>query len=126
GVTALITILSVMNGFELELRSRILSMTSHATVTGGGAELTDWRAVVKQAEQHPEVLGAAPYVEAVGMLSNAGRLSGASIRGILPSEEAKVADIGSKMVRGSLDDLEGGEWNIVLGRYLAYSLGVQV
>ncbi|HEX7048237.1 MAG TPA: lipoprotein-releasing ABC transporter permease subunit [Gammaproteobacteria bacterium] len=126
GVTALITVLSVMNGFELELRNRILSMTSHATVTGAGPELTDWRAVVEQAEQHPEVLGAAPYVQAVGMLSNAGQLSGASIRGILPEEEAKVADIDAAMVRGSLDDLEDGEYNIVLGRHLAYGLGVQV
>ncbi|HEX7030520.1 MAG TPA: lipoprotein-releasing ABC transporter permease subunit [Gammaproteobacteria bacterium] len=126
GVTALITVLSVMNGFELELRDRILSMTSHATVTGAGAELTDWRAVVEQAERHPEVLGAAPYVEAVGMLSNAGRLSGASVRGILPEEEAKVSRIGAAMVRGSLDDLEDGEYNIVLGSHLALSLGVQV
>lgn len=126
GVMALITVLSVMNGFELELRDRILSMTSHATVTGAGAELSDWRAVVEQAEQHPEVLGAAPYVEAVGMLSNAGRLSGASVRGILPEEEGKVANIEASMVRGGLGSLESGEYNIVLGRYLAYSLGVQV
>src|SRR5690606_3213228 len=77
GVMALITVLSVMNGFEQELRNRILSMTSHATVTAGGSPLADWERVIEQAERHPDVVGAAPYVEAEGMLSNGGRLSGA-------------------------------------------------
>lgn len=126
GVMALITVLSVMNGFEEELRSRILSMTSHATVTGANQQLDDWHNVIDLATDHPDVMGAAPYVEAEGMLSNAGELSGAAIRGILPDEEAKVSEIGSKMVRGNLEELQSGEYNIVLGRYLAYSLGAQV
>lgn len=126
GVMALITVLSVMNGFEEELRSRILAMTAHATVTGPGEQLSDWENVIDQASRHPDVVGAAPYVEAEGMLSNAGQLSGAAIRGVLPGAEARVSDIGAKMLRGSLDDLKGGEYNIVLGRYLAYALGAQV
>lgn len=124
GVMALITVLSVMNGFEQELRSRILSMTSHATITGPEQEMQDWRAVIDVAGKHPEVLGAAPYVNGQAMLSSSGNLSGAMIRGILPEEEGKVSDIESKMLRGSLKDLEDGEYGIVLGRYLAYSLGV--
>ena len=126
GVMALITVLSVMNGFEEELRSRILSMTSHATVSGANQQLDDWENVISQSIEHPDVLGAAPYVEAEGMLSNAGELSGAAIRGVLPEEEAKVSDIGAKMVRGRLEDLESGEYRIVLGRHLAYALGAQV
>lgn len=126
GVMALITVLSVMNGFEEELRSRILSMTSHATVSGANQQLHDWENVISQSIEHPDVLGAAPYVEAEGMLSNAGELSGAAIRGVLPEEEAKVSDIGAKMVRGRLEDLESGEYRIVLGRHLAYALGAQV
>jgi len=126
GVMALITVLSVMNGFEEELRSRILSMTSHATVTGASEQLDDWRNVIDQSVEHPDVVGAAPYVEAEGMLSNAGELSGAAIRGIDPGEEAKVSDIGAKMLRGRLEDLESGEYRIILGRYLAYAIGAQV
>lgn len=126
GVMALITVLSVMNGFEEELRSRILSMTSHATVTGAGDRLSGWKEVIEVAEEHPDVVGAAPYVEAEGMLSNAGKLSGAAIRGVLPQEEVQVSDLHTKMLRGNMADLEAGEYRIVLGRYLAYSLGAQV
>lgn len=126
GVMALITVLSVMNGFEEELRNRILSMTSHATVTGPHDRLSDWDEVIEVAGQHPDVVGAAPYVEAEGMLSNAGKLSGAAIRGVLPAEEVAVSDLHTKMLRGNMADLEAGEYRIVLGRYLAYSLGAQV
>lgn len=126
GVMALITVLSVMNGFEEELRNRILSMTSHATVTGSGDRLANWDEVIGVAEQHRDVVGAAPYVEAEGMLSNAGRLSGAAIRGVIPAEEARVSDIHTKMLRGSMNELEAGEYRIVLGRHLAIALGAHV
>lgn len=125
GVMALITVLSVMNGFEQELRVRILSMTSHATISGANERLDDWHDVVAKAEQHPEVVAAAPYVTGESMLSNGNQLSGAMVRGILPEEEARVSDIGSKMLDGTLADLVDGEYGIILGRYLAYSLGVQ-
>ncbi len=124
GVMALITVLSVMNGFEQELRNRILSMTSHATITGPQQEMQDWQAVISAAAKHPEVVGAAPYVNGQAMLSGSGSLSGAMVRGIIPAEEEKVSDIESKMLRGSLYELADGEYGIVLGRYLAYSLNV--
>ena len=126
GVMALITVLSVMNGFEEELRSRILSMTSHATISGPDDRLDDWHMVYDAAFKHPDVVGAAPYIEAEGMLSNAGELSGAGIRGVLPDREQDVSDISGHIQRGSFESLEGGEYNIVLGRYLAYTLGVGV
>jgi lipoprotein-releasing system permease protein len=126
GVMALITVLSVMNGFEEELRSRILSMTSHATISGPGQQLDDWQAVDEAAYRHPDVVGAAPYIEAEGMLSNAGELSGAGIRGVLPEEEGRVSDIADKIVQGRFDALASGDYNIVLGRHLAYALGAGV
>ncbi len=104
---------------------RILSMTSHATISGANERLDDWHDVVAKAEQHPEVVAAAPYVTGESMLSNGNQLSGAMVRGILPEEEARVSDIGSKMLDGTLADLVDGEYGIILGRYLAYSLGVQ-
>jgi lipoprotein-releasing system permease protein len=124
GVTALITVLSVMNGFETELRSRILGMTAHATVTVPGGALTDWPAVAARAARHGDVLGVAPYVQGEAMLGFGSKLSGAVVRGILPAEEPKVSDVGEHMLIGALDDLRPGEYGIVLGRELAYALGV--
>lgn len=124
GVTALITVLSVMNGFETELRSRILGMTAHATVTVPGGALVDWRSVADQAAARAEVVGAAPYVQGEAMLGAGGELSGAVVRGILPAEEPKVSDVGAHMLVGELADLRPGEYGIVLGRELAFALGV--
>lgn len=124
GVTALITVLSVMNGFETELRSRILGMTAHATVTVPGGALLDWQGVAARATQRAEVIGAAPYVQGEAMLGFGSKLSGAVVRGILPAEEPKVSDVGEHMLVGALDDLRPGEYGIVLGRELAYALGV--
>ena len=126
GVMALITVLSVMNGFEKELRERVLGMASHATVQGWDEPLSGWRAAQRAALDHPEVLGAAPYVSGEGMLTHGTLLSGTLIRGILPDEERSVADVGDKMLRGSLDDLEAGEWRIILGVSLAQALGADV
>lgn len=123
GVMALIVVLSVMNGFQTELRERILSMTAHATITAFDNGLKDWRALRDAALKHPEVVGAAPYVEGQGMLSHSGQLSGALIRGILPEEEPRVADLGQKMVAGKLADLRPGEYGIILGRDLSHALG---
>lgn len=124
GVMALIVVLSVMNGFQTELRDRILSMTAHATITRFEGGVTDWQSLRAQAQQHPEVIGAAPYIEGQGMLSHEGQLSGVLIRGVLPVEEPDVSDIGAKLVAGTLDSLAAGEYNIILGRDLAYALGV--
>lgn len=123
GVTALITVISVMNGFENELRVRILGMTAHATVRAQEDGLKDWQNVAQTAGEHPNVVGVAPYIQAEGMLSNGQQVSGTLIRGVLPEEEPKVSDVGEKMVFGKLHDLAPGEFGIILGKDLARILG---
>jgi lipoprotein-releasing system permease protein len=124
GVWALIVVLSVMNGFQKEVRTRILGVASHVQLSGAGNRLTDWPAVAKLAAQHPRVVGTAPYVNAQAMLSAGQAVRGAIVRGILPGEEEKVADLGRHMRAGSLDLLRPGEFGTVLGADLARSLGV--
>jgi len=124
GVTALITVLSVMNGFEKELRERILGMASHATITGHGNTLDNWQVLADIARQHGEVVGAAPYIEGEGMLSNGDQVSGAALRGIDIDHESEVSEVAEKMVAGELSRLEPGEYGIVLGVDLARSLGL--
>ncbi|EIT68651.1 MULTISPECIES: lipoprotein-releasing ABC transporter permease subunit [Hydrocarboniphaga] len=124
GVTALITVLSVMNGFERELRTRILGMASHATISAFEGGLADWPGVADTARKNPDVEAVAPYVEGEGMLRLGSGLSGTMLRGVLPDEERGVSDIGDKMVAGSLDDLKAGSFNIVIGYELAQVLGV--
>jgi lipoprotein-releasing system permease protein len=124
GVMALITVLSVMNGFEKELKERILGMASHATVIGGGDSLKHWQPLAEEVMHHPEIAGVAPYVHAEGMLVKDKSVNGAIIRGILPDEEPKVAVVTDKIIHGSFNDLQAGAFNIVLGKELANSLGV--
>lgn len=125
GVTALIVVISVMNGFDHELRSRILGAVAHATVSGVGESVQDWPRAVKVAKSNPHVLGAAPYVEGQALLQGR-RSTGALIRGVLPDLEATVSDIDKHMKAGKLDDLKPGGWGIVLGSELAMKLGVDV
>ncbi|UXI66686.1 lipoprotein-releasing ABC transporter permease subunit [Tahibacter amnicola] len=125
GVTALIVVISVMNGFDNELRSRILGMVSHATIEGVRDSVKDWESALAKAEKNPHVLGAAPYIEREAMLQGQ-RVAGGLVRGILPGEEPKVAEIHNKMKSGKLTDLFPGGFGIVLGRELAYKLGVDV
>ena len=125
GVAALIVVLSVMNGFQQELRNRILSVASHIEIMGF-PDLKDPAAVVAAARKNPHVIGAAPYVNGQAMLSSGDVNRGALLRGIDPAREAKVADIGLHMRRGTLDSLTPGSFNIVLGSELARALGVQV
>lgn len=126
GVTTLITVLSVMNGFEQQLRERILGMVSHATIHGVGDNPAEWQGLVERAEKNPHVIGAAPYVQGEVMLTNAGRVSGSLIRGIVPAYEERVAEIEDKMVIGDLSALKPGEYGIVLGRDLATLLLAEV
>jgi len=125
GVAALIVVLSVMNGFQQELRNRILSVASHVEVRGY-PDLKDPAAVAKTAQQNPHVVATAPYVNGQAMLSSGDVNRGALLRGIVPADEEKVADIGSHMLRGTLDSLTPGAFNIVLGAELARALGVRV
>jgi lipoprotein-releasing system permease protein len=124
GVTALITVLSVMNGFEQELRQRILGMASHITVSEFGGKLRDWETVQQKVGQHDQVIAMAPYVSGETMLSSGSQVSGAVVRGILPGEEAGVSDVLEHIQRGDISDLEPGSYGIILGSELAFSLGV--
>jgi len=124
GVAALITVLSVMNGFQQELRSRILGMAAHATVSQPDGGLAHWHQVMKRVEHHPHVVGAAPYVQGQVMISSGPRVSGALLQGIVPGEEGAVSDVGRHMKAGALRDLKPAHYGIVLGSELATSLGV--
>jgi lipoprotein-releasing system permease protein len=126
GVAALITVLSVMNGFEQELRTRILGMASHASISGYQQPLADWQGTAQLALQHPEVVGVAPYVAGEVMLTKGSKVSGALVRGILPEREPAVSTVGEHMRAGSLQDLLAGEYRIILGSELAYNLGAHV
>ena len=126
GITALITVLSVMNGAVKEVRERILGMTAHATISGYGGRLQDWQTVRDLAGRHPQVLGGAPYIRGEAMLTNASLVSGAIIQGILPTEERKVSEVGDKLTSGSFDALQPGSFGITLGQALAGVLDVKV
>jgi lipoprotein-releasing system permease protein len=125
GVAVLILVLSVMNGFDHELRTRILGMVPHAKIEAPGG-MTQWQPLAEQLMERERVIGAAPYVEQQGMFSVAGRNEGAMAIGIDPEWEDRVSIIGEHMRQGSLSDLVPGEWNVVLGSILANRLGVGV
>jgi lipoprotein-releasing system permease protein len=124
GVAALIVVLSVMNGFQTELRTRILGVVSHVQVSGLSGELEDWTRTIQSVAQHPRVQAAAPYVQAQGMLAFDQEVRGTVVRGILPDAEDKVADFARHMKVGRLDDLAEGQFNIILGMELARALRV--
>ncbi len=124
GVMALIVVLSVMNGFQEELRARILGVAAHLEISGPAERLPDWREVLAQARQNKDVMSGAPYVNAQGMLANGDMVRGAIIRGVLPEMEKQVADFEQYMQSGKLADLKSGEFGIVLGADLARVLGV--
>lgn len=124
GVTALITVLSVMNGFEKELRQRILGMTSHAIVTGADSTLTDWQSLQARIQDFPNLIDSAPFVEGQAMLSQGSRVRGTLLRGVDPALEPRVSTIGEKMIQGHLDNLQPGSYGIILGKDLAIAMGV--
>ncbi len=126
GVTALITVLSVMNGFEKELRERILGMAAHVTVAGRYGGLGNWQAVAEKTLKLPSVVGVAPYIQAEAMLTHGTAVRGAVIRGVLPDWEPQVSEVMRKMQAGSLKDLHDGGYDIVLGSELARALGVRI
>ena len=126
GVTALITVLSVMNGFETELRDRILGMASHATITALDGSLEDWQDVSGMVEGEPHVLASAPFVTGESMLSNGKQVSGAQIRGVLPETEGRVSDVVTHIRGGDISLLREGEYGIILGSELAAVLGANI
>jgi lipoprotein-releasing system permease protein len=125
-VTALITVLSVMNGFVGKISERMLSMTSHATMTGRSGQLEDWQALAQQLKNYPHIQGTAPFVNGQVMINADRRVNGTMISGILPDYEPKVSEIADKMTSGKLSNLVAGEYGIILGEEQANYLGVMV
>ncbi|MGZ8320954.1 MAG: lipoprotein-releasing ABC transporter permease subunit [Telluria sp.] len=126
GVAALIVVLSVMNGFQKEVTDRMLSVLAHIEVFDANGSMPNWQQASKDAFRNPAVTGAAPFVETQGMLLQDGVMRPSVIRGILPSEEHKVSDVAKSVRRGSLEALQPGSFNIVLGYALARSLNVDM
>ncbi len=126
GVWALITVLSVMNGFQAEIRERILGMAAHATISGMNGSLKQWQSLDKKIQQQAHVIGSAPYILREGMLTNGSNVHGALIRGVDPQIEKNVSEVSLHMYRGSYDALNEHKYGIILGRYLARSIGAVV
>jgi len=125
GITALITVMSVMNGFQKDVRASILGVVSHIEVNGDAERLNDWQAVQAKVSTHPEVIGAAPFVNGQGLLIGGGNVRFVQVRGVLPAEEGAVSDLGRNMRAGQITDLARGEYGMVLGIELAHMLQVQ-
>jgi lipoprotein-releasing system permease protein len=126
GVAVLIVVLSVMNGFEREVRDRILSLTAHATISALGQRMTDWQEAAAKVRDNSEVLGAAPFIEDQALLIAGNKSSGAILTGVLPQDEKQVTIISTKTTAGSFDAMKPGEYGIVLGEELAKALGVSM
>jgi len=126
GVAVLIVVLSVMNGFEEELRTRILSLTAHATISGLEGRLSDWRRQIAKLDGFPGIAAAEPYIEEQGMVTRGGRASGILLRGIEPDAERKVADLTPHLLSGRLSDLAAGSYRVILGSDLAQEIGAKV
>jgi lipoprotein-releasing system permease protein len=126
GVAALIVVLSVMNGFQQEIRGRMLSVVSHLEISSYDGQIAGWQPLQAHMRQQPHVVATAPYVNAQGLLSSRGNVRGALVRGVDPAAEQTVVALGKDMLRGKLADLEAGSYRIVLGVELARQLGVEV
>ena len=126
GITVLISVMSVMNGFQREIRERILSVVSHVQIVGADSRLADWRKVSEESKKHPQVVAAAPYISEQALLTFEQSVKGTAVRGILPEYENQVVDLGTHMKSGQLPSLRPGEFGIVLGVDLARALGVMV
>jgi len=126
GMTVLITVLSVMNGFQREIRTRILGVASHVQLSGAGGMLSDWKRIAVEAARHDQVVAAAPFVTAQGLLTHGSAVRGTLVRGVLPEHEERVAEFGGHMKSGRLENLKAGEYGVVLGIELARALGATV
>jgi len=126
GVAALIVVLSVMNGFQKDVRDRMLSVLAHIEVFDASGTMTGWQGTARQAMQDKEVIGAAPYVATQAMLTRDDILRGVVIRGVLPQQERAVSDVANQVRQGKFDDLKAGEFNVVLGGELARALHAEI
>lgn len=123
GVAALIVVLSVMNGFQREIRSKIIGVTSHMQLSSAGGAFSDWQTIGAMAEKNPHVIAYAPYIDGQGLISYAGSVSGALIRGVNPNYEPKVNDITKSITAGNFQSLNESGFNVVIGKDLARMLG---
>ena len=126
GVAVLIIVLSVMNGFDRELKQRILGMVPHATIQGASGPLENWEEIDRRVQEHPRVLAAAPFIQGQGMVTGGGDVRGVMLSGIVPEQEATVSIIENHFIEGNLDELKPGEFGIIIGRLMANSLRLQV
>jgi lipoprotein-releasing system permease protein len=126
GVAALITIISVMNGFEGELRGRLVSLTAHATVSGPPARLADWPEVAGRLQAVPGVIGVAPFVDVQAMIGRSGTLEPVLLHGIDADAEPAVSSVEQHLLQGRLDDLQPGSRAMIIGRVLAWQIGAEV
>ena len=124
GVMALIIVLSVMNGFQTQVRDRMLSVIPHIQITSRSGPVEDWRTLAAEARRNPEVVGAAPYVAGQGLGSTGSRVTGVLVEGVDPAEEGKASEVASTMPPGTLSSLAPGSFNAVIGSVLAARLGV--
>ena len=126
GVMALIVVLSVMNGFQKEIRTRMLGASPHLEVVADGGRMDNWQTILDRVVQNPQVLAAAPYVSGQGMLSFGQSVQGVMVRGIDPARETAITELANKVKVGELSSLRSTEFGIVLGSDLARSLGVHM
>jgi lipoprotein-releasing system permease protein len=126
GVATLIVVLSVMNGFQREIRARILSVSSHATMMGLEGNLSNWQTIQREVLKQPGVLAAAPYIEQQAMLANGAHIDGAIVRGVLPEQEKTTDGLAQRVTQGTFSDLREGQYNVILGSALAKDLNVKV
>jgi lipoprotein-releasing system permease protein len=126
GMTVLVTVLSVMNGFQREVRTRMLSAVAHVQISGVDDKLSDWEKVAAIAKAHPNVQALAPYVNAQGLLTSGSQVRGTYLRGIVPEMECLVDDLAISMRQGKLESLKSGEFSVILGDALARALNVSV
>ncbi len=126
GVAVLIVVLSVMNGFEEELRTRILSLTAHATISGLEGRISDWQPQAAKLARFPGIVAAAPYIEEQGMVTHGAKAAGILLRGVLPEAEGKVANLAPHLSSGRLSDLAAGRYRVILGKDLAEEIGAKV
>jgi lipoprotein-releasing system permease protein len=126
GVAVLIVVLSVMNGFEQELRTRILSLTAHATIAGLEGRISDWRPQAEKVAHFPGVIAAAPYIEEQALMTHEGKSAGVLLRGVLPEDEQRVVDLAPHLQSGRLGDLSAGSYRVILGSALAEALSAHV
>lgn len=126
GVTVLITVLSVMNGFNEQIRARFFAITPAVTIVTKQDMTNDWGKLVRAAQTLPTVMAAAPYVSGNGMIMHGTQFAGVSLMGILPNEEQAVSQLNQHLVEGDVQSLQAGQYHVIVGKMLAESLNLHV